>query len=292
MQPTPNPEMSWPDMSRLGGVEVPRVASWASLPAGTTARRLQGRNLAILGQDWWLRRPQWVAALLDTLQGEFDLDRDAWRAQRPFLHEFIGGFFHQGDNPAWVTIHAHREGFSRQMQKTQVANFLHWGSLDALQIPLECVARSGSTLSGAPLPRLPFRAFHSLDVSRDRLNMQRLWIHRALQPGVDGRVLTSTEERLVFVYDAEDLSIARKGVTPALERFRDANDVHSSPIVSLCRLDERGQVAHRCFSIYPSTGELADFRGVAYDWEYYVRCNPTTRAMLTAVTTPGRYEPY
>lgn len=284
-------EFLWNDMHRLGGVVRPRVWSWESDCRPADAR-LAKKNFAILAQSWVFRESSVVDVVLGLLELELALDRAVWRAQRSFLREFIGGFFGDNDLPAWITVHTVRKGFARRMVDVNVPYF-HGGSLEVGgRVPLRTRRSARFGLGGEELPRADVLLFHALDVPRDELQLQRVYIHRTLSAESDRRVLWSTEERLVGVYDREDVRLARRGLTPALERYRDQHDVHSSPLVGLCKYDGQARVINKCFSLSPLIGELADVRLTSYPTEFYIRNNTMYPTMLRSLTTPGQYDTF
>lgn len=278
-------------MARLGGVVTPRVCEWTdSLPGDP---RPSEKNLALLGQNWAMAHPLTVERLLHLIGRELHLERDLWAWQRQFLRELIGSFFSDTDDPAWVTVHACRRGFSERVKDASAHKPHHRGSLHAGDPVLLGRKRiEGLSLLETALPTRRFLAYHPLGVPQDKLSMRRIFVHRWMRPVIGGPALKSTEERLVVIHDAEDLAIARNGLTPVLERYRSIADVHRSPLINLSRLTASGQIVFLAFSCAPMRGEIADLRSGIYTPEYYFRSSGTIDSVLECLITHGHYETF
>jgi len=221
------------------------------------------------------------------------LDRDLWRVQRSFLRSFVANAFSATDRPAWITVQGTRTGFRKRVKPTQLKP-LNRGQLGQVEMPLDELRQAPVPLAGRDYSLRGARFFHHLDLPDPTLHLRRVFIYRALQRDAIGEARVECEERLfVASDDPQDLRVARRGATPSLEFFRNATtDAHSAPLISLCRLDERGRIALRCMSLRPVVGEIADLRACAYSPDYYFRSDPGNDAILTSLLTKGKHEPF
>ncbi len=289
METTESREFLWTSLSRLSGIVRPRMWHWRS-EGQEAGQPGSAGNVAVLGQDWLLGDSVFAATVLDRVGAWLSLDGSVWRAQRPFLKSFVCSFFGATDRPAWIKVHAVRTGFQRRSADAN-NKARHLGQLGRRRVWLTELPWSGIELDGKKHPAHGVRLFHPSGVPERSLELRRVYVHRVLRADALGASLTELEERLVVVTDdPNDRRLASRGMTPGLEPFRDRiTDVYSAPLVSFSRIDERGRIAHRCFSVRPGAGEILDMRACAYKPEYYFRSDMTCHTMLEKLLTPGEY---
>ncbi len=275
-------------MTRLGGVEWPRICYWRSADVVPDIG-VEASNFAILGQEWFFQRPEFVSAVLDEVRVQFDLERNTWGKQRRFLVSYICSLFGTTDQPAWVTVMGVRKGFARRMQEEGVRQ-VQAVQLVGQPILLAHLRSSTTSLNGQPLAMRGFLSVHPLTTQKP-VWLQRVSVVRSL-PGTRGP-LVSREHRLVTMSrDPEDFKLASRGFIPAIELYRDHEDVHRSPLISFSRLDRRGTTEHRCFSLHPTIGYVGDVRAISYDPEYYLRSDMLSHTVLERLLTEGEYESF
>lgn len=278
--------MLWRDMTRLGGVEWPRIVHWKSAELVPDIG-CDSNNFALLGQEWFFRRPDFLSDVLDHVRVLLDFDRDNWRRQKPFLLAYASRLFGNTDLPAWITVFSARKGFGRRMQETG-AKPSHAALLVGRPIRVTDLRGSDAKLNGLHLDARGLWPMHPLEHDRP-MQLQRVSIIRSLAG--DRGLLRSQEDRLVAVSgDPEDFNLASRGYTPLLELYRGHDDVHRSPLVNFCRLDGNGISQHRCVTFHPRTGFVGDVRAFQYTPEYYLRSGMMNHTILEWLLKPGAHE--
>jgi len=288
MAPSDPEEFLRYDMARLGGVERPRVFAWRSQELQPDLV-VDAGNIAWLGQSWYFRRPDFVSEALDHLRSELGLDRDTWWRQKQFLIEYGCSLYDSSDRPAWILAVGARKAFGRRLRDYDV-RAQHDARLVGHSVALAALRSSSIGLNRLPLNVRGFLPIHPL-VPGKPISFQRVSIIRTV--GAAPRSLLAMEDRLVTISgDPEETRLAARGFTPAVELYRGVDDVHRSPLINFCKLDEFGLVQWRSISLHPHIGYIGDMRASFYDPEYYLRSDMLNHTVLEKLVTRGAYESF
>jgi hypothetical protein len=278
-------------MRRVGGANRLRLLRWQSEGLSENVRACRN-NFALLGQERHFSERGSLLAVLKLIEVELGLDSITWRDQQGFFRELFESFFGNGENPAWITVHAARASFPQRMavlrcegaERPQVGKRL---------FRLEDIDSKRIILNDQRIPTVGMRLFHRWDVPDPQLAMQRLFLHRWLSGDGLGPPVVTTEEWLFAVSPDEDERRAvSQGLNLNLEEFRhQPSKMQTAPLVSLCR-PVRGGVGMeiRVVCLRPFVGEVVDLRSVHYTSDYYFRSDQMNHSIIERLVTTGQYD--
>jgi hypothetical protein len=284
----------WQEMSRLRGIEIPRIVRREATLLPATERKFR-EQFMILGQEEYFHGEKGMEAVLDTVKQELSLTERVWRDQRPFFKDFFCSFFRAIDGPAWVNIHPLRPSFQNRVAAQNGCVSEQLTIAEPIVTP-KLLERYPLLVNGI---RLPMKHL-SLAVDGDywgKVNDYALYevrLHRRLAG--DGFEPPLNADELWYCLGPMDrhrrTKDARSPANPWGEKWRDpTTKIQRSPLVSLTRLDNGGKRAiSRVFSVTPMDGRVVDIRTCVYTAEYYFRSDMATHTMLESLLVPGRYD--